>query len=137
MNKEQHWLRAVIHSSPVMEPDLRSRRATHPKQPEQLMKHSISRHCAIEQLCWPDGSPFAKGTPFPKWVKPGHITRMQKLVLQEYQRYRKGVKSKLVSVQPAGDAERIVVRLKLYGIRDVGAFIRNGSICTIFPEDNV
>lgn len=126
----------IYHSSASMEPDLRSKRGARATEPSKQLKHSVSRHCSLDEVQNEDGSPFRVGTTFPKWVKPGDITRIQKIVLDEYQKYMHGKKSRVESIKDAGGAERVVVLMRKYGVKKVGAFIRNGSICTVFPEDN-
>lgn len=134
-NMKEQWMKEIYRSSACMEPDLRSKRGSRAAQPDKPLKHSVSRHCALDdEVLNEDGSPFRVGTTFPKWIKPGDITRIQKIVLGEYQRYKHGKSSQVTSITVTGGAERVVVQLRKYGVRRVGAFIRNGSICTVFPE---
>lgn len=127
-------MKKIFHSSSDMEPDLKSKRVEHPVS-GRPMKHSVSRHCNLDGLRWQDGQVFGQGTPFPRHVNAGQITEIEKFVLNEYQNYMRGRPSQVIAVQDAGGADRIVVNLGKFGVGEVGAFIRNGSICTVFPED--
>ena len=124
----------IFHSSSEIEPDLRSRRVAHPET-GRLMKHSVCRHLLHEDLRWPNGELFNQGTLFPEHLTAGQITKIERMVLEEYQNYLHGKKSNVRLVQKANGADRVVILLKKFGVEEVGAFIRNGSICTVFPED--
>ena len=103
------------------------------------MKHSTSRHRDLRAgtLNWQDKEqPFGQGGVFPPHVNAGQITEIERYVLQQYQRYKRGQPSQICSINSAGGAERLVVTLDKFGVRRVGAFIRNGSICTVFQEDD-
>jgi hypothetical protein len=132
--RESGWMRKIFHSSSSMEPDLKSKRVANPAS-GTLMKHSAAGHRGdIEELTWPNGQEFGRGELFPKHVTPGDITKIEKFVLQEYQKYMHRQSSQITSFQDAGGSHRIVVWLGKYGVDKVGAFIRNGSICSVFPE---
>jgi len=124
------------HASPITEADLRSRRTGHPNT-GRPMKHATSRHREFgETLQGPYNQQFGQGTKFPSHVTAGDITKMQKKVLGEYQKYHRGKPNKVETVQDAGGAKRVTVKIDKYGVSRVGAFIRYGSICTLFPEDD-
>lgn len=124
------------HASPISEADLRSRRTGHPNT-RHTMKHAPSRHREFgENLRGPYDQQFGQGTKFPPHVTTGNITKMQKEVLTEYQKYHRGQPSKVTNVQEAGGAKRVTVKIRRFGVVLVGAFIRFGSICTLFPDDD-
>ena len=134
--REKGWLVRIFHSSPDMEPDLRSKRTIHPITGRE-MKHTVSRHCdlGVDELSWPNGQKFGRGSQFPSHVSAGDISRIQKIVLVEYQNFKKGRRNNILNCQDAGGADKVMLKLEKYGVEIVGAFIRNGSICTVFPVE--
>jgi len=103
------------------------------------MSHAASRHRDFgddTKLESTRGGGFSQGGTFPRHVNAGQITEMEKMVAEEWEKYRQGRPSKIVSVQDAGGAKRITVAINKFGVEDVGAFIRVGQTCTVFPEDD-
>jgi len=118
-------------------PDLLSRRAAS-SQNGRIMPHAVSRHCDLgeRQPLRDDGGIFGQGTLFPPYVNSGQIGKLQEMVNSEYHKWLKGRRSKVFLVQDAGGADRVTVKVKKYGIRFVGGFVRNGKIATVFTEDD-
>lgn len=118
-------------------PDLKSKnRALNPNTGE-LMPHSVSRHCDFDiPIYRTDGSLFRQGGSFPSHVRAGDISKIEGIIRREYFRYKKKLESKIVEAKKAGGAERVRMRLNMFGVEDVGSFVRDGGICTVFPEDD-
>lgn len=117
-------------------PDLSRRRALHPDTLKP-MPHAQSRHLQQDQpLFDQDGNAFSQGNGiFPKFVKPGDLTLIEKEMLKEFRHYRKGQDSKIVEAKPAGGSTRIRMRLDKYGVDEIGGFISHNQVHTVFPED--
>jgi len=118
-------------------PDLKSKnRALNPNTGE-LMPHSVSRHCDFDTPIYrADGNLFGQGGSFPPHVKAGGISKIEGIIRREYFKYKKDLKSKIIEAKKAGGAERVRMRLDMFGVEDVGSFVRSGGICTVFPEDD-
>ena len=117
-------------------PDLVSkRRAVNPKTGE-LMPHSVSRHMDFGVPVYRvDGIKFCQGrSVFPKHVKAGDISKMERITRQEYFKYKHDMESEIVMIKNAGRSDRITMRLNMFGVENVGSFIRDGGVCTVFPE---
>ncbi|HNZ84648.1 MAG TPA: hypothetical protein PKH59_02175 [Candidatus Woesebacteria bacterium] len=117
-------------------PDLESRnRAVNPNT-GALMPHSVSRHLDRGGEVFRDnGNRFGQGTLFPPHVKSGDITKIERIVSVEYYKFKRGRESKILSCQEAGGADRITMNLGQFGVEIVGSFVRRGSLCTVFPEE--
>lgn len=117
-------------------PDLVSRiRAVNPRTGE-LMPHSVSRHMDFGVPVYrADGIKCSQGsTVFPKHVKAGDISKMERMVRTEYFKHKRGMENKITRIKNAGKSDRVTVRLNMFGVERVGSFIRGGSVCTVFPE---
>jgi len=118
--------------------DLSSRkRATHPNS-GKLMPHSASRHLDFgdDSVKRMDGTDFTQGRSlFPPNVRPGDVSALEKIVKAEYEKYLRGLDSNVISAQSAGGGVRIMVRVNMFGVEQVGSFMRGRKPCTIFPED--
>ena len=101
-----------------------------------LMPHSESRHLYFETcLSRENNNRFGQGSLFLHHVKAGDITEIERITAYEYHKFKKGLESKITNCQNAGGAERVTLELNQFGIKRIGSFIRRGSICTVFPED--
>lgn len=123
----------LFHGAPPTEADLRSRRGV--DQRGKVVKHAVSRHMPTKEVTHPDGNVFGKGTPFPAHVRPGDITFIEKHVAREFQLWKRNLNSQIVDAQECGGAFRVRVALYKFGVGHIGAFVRNGSVCTVFPDD--
>ncbi len=134
-NMERNLLQQLFKKGRT--PDLIERRAVNPTSGKP-MPHSVSRHRDFgeERLFHTDGNILGQGSLFPPHIKAGQVSKIEKYVLDQWLRDTHGYKSNLIESRPAGDAIRVRVKLKKYGIKEVGGFIRDGEICTVFPEDS-
>lgn len=118
---------------------LTSKRAVNNQSESQhLLAHAPSRHRDLGQdvqLLHPDGRNFGQGTLFPRYITTAHITEMENIVQNAWEKWRKGYPSKIHACQSASDAYRVMVRLGKYGIKYIGAFIRDNQVATVFPEE--
>ncbi len=103
-----------------------------------LKPHAPSRHQVNESgLVHPSsGFLFGQGTLFPNHVQAGDITHIERTVQHEWDMFQDKRKSAVHDVRDAGGAKRISVRLDKFGVRTVGAFVRNGQVVTVFPEES-
>lgn len=114
---------------------LTTKRAVH-KTTGVTLPHVASRHVDYGDvpLIHPDGNPFAQGSLFPPNVTAGVVTKIERQVQQEYDRFRRGHQSRITRFQSAGGAERVTLNLRTHGVTRLGAFIRGGVVATVFPE---
>lgn len=104
----------------------------------RLKTHEKCRHHPFEEGCVDQaGNPIgrAKATQFPFHIKPGEITRLRKWLDVQWSKFNSGHPSEIINCQKAGSAWRITVRVKRFGLRKVGGFVRNNLVVTLFPEE--
>lgn len=136
MKENEQSILFNTHGDMDRTPDLLGRRAVNPDS-ERIMPHAQSRHYDFGdevELTHPDGNKFGQGTLFPRHIRPCDLTDIQKTVRDEYILHKKGQPSRVVDSREAGGAVRVTVELKKYGVKKVGGFLRNGQVCTVFPE---
>ncbi len=98
-------------------------------------KHISSRHLyAGEKLFHASGFEFGQGSLFPRHMSAGDISEVVRTIETEWFKYINRKPSAVYGVQAVGNALRVVVGYKKYGLKKVGAFIRNNEVATCFPE---
>lgn len=135
--EKRGFLQSLFGRRKSRTPDLYSNRALHPET-NNFMPHAVSRHKNFggKLIYHQTGELFTQGRGiFPKHMSAGQINEVGKIVLEEWQNFKTGRKTKITSVQDAGGSVRIIVRINKFGVGDVGAFVRYGQVCSVFPED--
>lgn len=104
---------------------------------KRALTHTDSRHRNDgENLTKPEsGGKFKKGSLFPRHVNSSQISKIEQYTQEQWNNYCNGRPNNVLSSQPASDAIRVTIQLKKFGVRKVGAFIREGQVATVFPEE--
>lgn len=98
-------------------------------------KHISSRHLFTnDELFHASGFEFGQGSLFPRHMSAGDISEVVRTLEIEWFKHINGKPSAVCTVQEVGDALKVVVRYQKYGLKKVGAFIRNNEVATCFPE---
>jgi hypothetical protein len=121
--------------------NLLTKRGLDPKSGENP-NHIDSRHRDDgRKLKHPRGGKFGRGTLFPSHMDSSDISRVERLVQKEWDKKKKNRPNSILDEQyvPGGEngqpAYRITVKIKKFGLKKVGAFIRRNEVATVFPEE--
>jgi len=101
-----------------------------------LLPHAVSRHVNVgeDNLVCPDGNRFGQGSLFPPSVHAGDVKKIEHYVSDQWRNWKRRKRSSIKDVKKGEGVLRIKISFDKFGVKTVGAFIRQDVVCTVFPE---